>query len=492
MCARGGCRDSTIAKELRASGLSLLFSRRILATDSHLTDNTGEPGSEMSQVHSDQLFQAPVTFRDVAAYFSEEEWKLLHEWQKELYNNVMKEIHQTLISLGPLIAASVFSLNAKGKQEQCTADPPNSEKRHTSVSHSPCDTIISADFLFKINKEDPHLMKPQEAEARDMNDCLNTGFPSGSAGFSSGSVGYPSGPTGFPSGPTGFPSGPTGFPFLDTDFCLRNEDDPVTHFPGHTGATGAESRPDPGSGYKSVPEAMPEVVLVQIKEEDDSYSMDHPDCEIIESIGCPRGNGSTDVQMKVESSEKCAEETTPGHGTAGKTTAKVTKGPQKRTPSRIQVWPENNQKMEREKSLPSGSEFSNATHLNVHQESPRLGRPERNNEWESNPSNPQLTKSLSNAHQRIFTCTECDKSYDLKGKLIRHMVTHSGVRPYPCTECDKSFYQMPHLIRHQRTHSGEKPYACRFCHKRFNRKDNLHGHERIHTGERISPSKYKQ
>ncbi|XP_078539140.1 uncharacterized protein LOC144823991 isoform X2 [Lissotriton helveticus] len=50
----------------------------------------------MYQQESDK---APVTFQDVAAYFSEEEWKLLHEWQKELYRNVMKDIQQVLMSL---------------------------------------------------------------------------------------------------------------------------------------------------------------------------------------------------------------------------------------------------------------------------------------------------------------------------------------------------------------------------------------------------------
>ncbi|XP_072000016.1 uncharacterized protein [Engystomops pustulosus] len=47
-----------------------------------------------------QNYPMPVTFHDVAACFSTEEWAGLEDWQKELYKKVMLEIHSALEAMG--------------------------------------------------------------------------------------------------------------------------------------------------------------------------------------------------------------------------------------------------------------------------------------------------------------------------------------------------------------------------------------------------------
>uniref|UniRef100_K7F458 Zinc finger protein 777 n=1 Tax=Pelodiscus sinensis TaxID=13735 RepID=K7F458_PELSI len=86
--------------------------------------------------------------------------------------------------------------------------------------------------------------------------------------------------------------------------------------------------------------------------------------------------------------------------------------------------------------------------------------------------------------EKPFACSECGKSFRLKGNLVKHLRSHAKVRPYKCTECEKSFNCKSDLLRHEMIHRGEKPYKCSECEKSYSRKVYLLNHQRVHTGER--------
>ncbi|CAH7161549.1 Zfp282 [Phodopus roborovskii] len=80
--------------------------------------------------------KVPVTFVDIAVYFSEDEWKNLDEWQKELYSNLVKENYKTLMSLdtdGP-VSKPDAPVQAEPREEPCVWEQHHPEEREIPVA----------------------------------------------------------------------------------------------------------------------------------------------------------------------------------------------------------------------------------------------------------------------------------------------------------------------------------------------------------------------
>ncbi|XP_043363037.1 protein ZNF783-like [Dermochelys coriacea] len=80
--------------------------------------------------------QVPVAFEGVAVYFSPEEWAALVEWQRELYQAVMKENYELVASLGHLGAKPEIIFQMERGEEPYVGDPWSWKER--STAQNPC------------------------------------------------------------------------------------------------------------------------------------------------------------------------------------------------------------------------------------------------------------------------------------------------------------------------------------------------------------------
>ncbi|XP_026896562.1 zinc finger protein 619 isoform X1 [Acinonyx jubatus] len=87
--------------------------------------------------------------------------------------------------------------------------------------------------------------------------------------------------------------------------------------------------------------------------------------------------------------------------------------------------------------------------------------------------------------EKPFQCEACGKAFRCSYDRLVHERIHTGEKPYECQACGKSFSSASVLGQHQRTHTGEKPYACEECGKAFGRSSAFLQHRRLHTGEKL-------
>ncbi|KAI1423982.1 hypothetical protein F5Y12DRAFT_755006 [Xylaria sp. FL1777] len=85
-----------------------------------------------------------------------------------------------------------------------------------------------------------------------------------------------------------------------------------------------------------------------------------------------------------------------------------------------------------------------------------------------------------------------DQPFVTRGKLRRHISTHSAYKPYTCEVCKQGFSGQQALQQHERIHTGLKPFKCTVegCTMAFKQKSALTMHSRVHTGEKPLKCEY--
>ncbi|XP_050419627.1 oocyte zinc finger protein XlCOF26-like [Adelges cooleyi] len=85
--------------------------------------------------------------------------------------------------------------------------------------------------------------------------------------------------------------------------------------------------------------------------------------------------------------------------------------------------------------------------------------------------------------KKSLICPQCNKVFKIQSHLDYHVLTHSGIRPYKCTNCDKCFFTKSKMIEHQVVHSV-RSHFCALCSKGFKRKRSLEVHMESHVIEK--------
>nr|XP_020655819.1 zinc finger protein 282-like [Pogona vitticeps] len=105
-----------------------------------------------------EIPKMPVTFVDIAVYFSAEEWENLAEWQKDLYHNLVKENYESLLTLGANVNVSKADPHSRVERrpEPCASEQQATKEQDLAPDPCTAEPLMSTpDILTRIKQEQP-------------------------------------------------------------------------------------------------------------------------------------------------------------------------------------------------------------------------------------------------------------------------------------------------------------------------------------------------